>query len=37
LSDVYAMGGTPKTAMNLIAFPVKTMDISILRRIIEGG
>ena len=37
LSDVYAMGGTPKTAMNLVAFPVKDMDISILRRIIQGG
>ena len=37
LSDVYAMGGTPKTAMNLVAFPVKEMDISILRRIIQGG
>jgi selenide,water dikinase len=37
LSDVYAMGGTPKTAMNLVAFPVKTMDIGILRAIIQGG
>ena len=37
LSDVYAMGGEPKTAMNLVAFPLKTMDFSILRRIIEGG
>jgi selenide,water dikinase len=37
LSDVYAMGGTPKTAMNLVAFPVNDMDISILRRIIQGG
>jgi selenide,water dikinase len=37
LSDVYAMGGVPKTAMNLVAFPVKDMDISILRRIIQGG
>ena len=37
LSDVYAMGGTPKTAMNLVAFPVKQMDLSILRRIIQGG
>jgi selenide, water dikinase len=37
LSDVYAMGGTPKTAMNLVAFPVKTMDIGILRQIIQGG
>ncbi|MBW1746493.1 MAG: selenide, water dikinase SelD, partial [Deltaproteobacteria bacterium] len=37
LSDVYAMGGVPKTAMNLVAFPIKEMDISILRKIIQGG
>lgn len=37
LSDVYAMGGVPKTAMNLVAFPLKDMDMSILRRIIQGG
>lgn len=37
LSDVYAMGGVPKTAMNLVAFPAKNMDISVLRKIIEGG
>jgi selenide,water dikinase len=37
LSDVYAMGGTPKTAMNLVAFPVKTMNLEVLRRIIQGG
>lgn len=37
LSDIYAMGGIPKTAMNLVGFPVKEMDISILRRILEGG
>ncbi len=37
LSDVYAMGGVPKTAMNIVAFPAQTMDISILRTIIEGG
>ncbi len=37
LSDVYAMGGVPKTAMNLVAFPIKDMDISILRQIIQGG
>ena len=37
LSDVYAMGGEPITAMNLVAFPTKTMEISFLRRIIEGG
>ena len=27
LSDIYAMGGTPKTAMNLVAFPANDMDI----------
>ena len=37
LSDVYAMGGVPKTAMNLVAFPLKQMDISVLRQIIQGG
>ena len=37
LSDVYAMGGIPKTAMNVVAFPAKTMDIGVLRTIIEGG
>ncbi len=37
LSDVYAMGGTPRTAMNLIAFPIKEMDIAILRQILQGG
>lgn len=37
LSDVYAMGGVPKTAMNIVAFPAKTMDISVLRAVIEGG
>lgn len=37
LSDVYAMGGIPKTAMNLVGFPVKTMPLSVLRDIIAGG
>lgn len=37
LSDVYAMGGEPQTAMNLAAFPIKSMEVSVLRRIIEGG
>lgn len=37
LSDVYAMGAIPKTAMNLVAFPAKDMDISILREILRGG
>jgi selenide,water dikinase len=37
LSDIYAMGGVPKTAMNIVCFPSKQMDISVLRRILEGG
>lgn len=37
LSDIYAMGGIPKTAMNIVAFPAKTMDLSVLRSILEGG
>ena len=37
LSDVYAMGGKPLTAMNIVCFPVKTMDMSILRDILLGG
>ncbi len=37
LSDVYAMGGTPLTAMNLVAFPIKTLPSSILKQILLGG
>jgi len=37
LSDVYAMGGVPITAMNLVAFPIKSMEIEILRDILRGG
>jgi len=37
LSDVYAMGGKPMTAMNVVAFPINTMDRSILREILKGG
>lgn len=37
LSDVYAMGGKPVVAMNIICFPIKKMDISILQEILRGG
>ena len=37
LSDIYAMGGAPLTAMNIICFPIKKMDASVLRKILEGG
>jgi selenide,water dikinase len=37
LSDIYAMGGTPIVAMNIICFPIKKMDISILQEVLRGG
>ena len=37
LSDVYAMGGRPLTAMNIVCFPIKTMDMSVLKEILAGG
>ena len=36
LSDVYAMGGTPKIALNIVAFP-NCLDPSILGDILAGG
>jgi selenide,water dikinase len=35
-SDVYAMGGEPLTAMNLVAFPC-SLDLGVLREILVGG
>ena len=37
LSDVYAMGGRPVTAMNLAFFPSCTLPTSILAAILAGG
>jgi len=37
LSDVYAMGGKPLTAMNIVCFPQKTLAMSILKDILVGG
>jgi selenide,water dikinase len=37
LSDVYAMGGLPLAAMNIVCFPIKTMDREILAEILRGG
>ncbi len=36
LSDVYAMGGTPINALNILAFPQKE-DVSIIKQILSGG
>src|SRR3954465_4881887 len=37
LSDVYAMGGEPLTAMNIVGWPAGKIDISILGDILRGG
>ncbi len=37
LSDVYAMGGVPKTAMNIVAYPVDTLPLTVLQEILAGG
>jgi selenide,water dikinase len=37
LSDIYTMGGKPITALNLVSFPTKKLDIGILKDILRGG
>lgn len=37
LSDVYAMGGKPLTAMNILCYPLKSLDKDILVEILKGG
>ena len=37
LSDVYAMGGQPLTALNIVAFPTKDLPLEVLTRILAGG
>jgi selenide,water dikinase len=37
LSDVYAMGGKPLTAMNVVAFPLEELGGDVLREILRGG
>jgi selenide,water dikinase len=37
LSDVYAMGGRPLAALNLVMFPSKKLDLAILKEILRGG
>jgi len=37
LSDIYAMGGKPLTAMNIVCFPIKEVSKDILKEILRGG
>jgi len=36
-SDVYAMGGRPVTALNLVGWPVDELPLELLSRVLEGG
>ncbi len=37
ISDVYSMGGKPLTALNVVMFPSKQLDMGMLRDILRGG
>jgi selenide,water dikinase len=37
LSDIYAMGGEPLSALNLVAFPLERLGPEVLREILRGG
>src|SRR3954462_7900071 len=37
LSDIYAMGGVPVSALNLVAYPLATLGSDILAEILLGG
>ena len=37
ISDVYSMGGVPLTALNVVMFPSKHLDMGYLKEILKGG
>lgn len=37
ISDVYSMGGKPVTALNVVMFPSKHLDMGFLKDILRGG
>lgn len=37
ISDVYSMGGKPITALNVVMFPSKQLDMGVLKEILRGG
>ena len=37
ISDIYSMGGRPLTALNVVMFPAKHLDMGLLKEILHGG
>ena len=37
ISDVFAMGGRPIVALNVVGFPTQTLSLDVLKKILEGG
>ncbi len=37
ISDIFAMGGKPFVALNIVGFPIKTLGLDILEQILRGG
>lgn len=37
LSDIYAMGGKPLTALSIIGFPIETMSHKVMNQMLMGG
>jgi selenide,water dikinase len=37
ISDVFAMGGRPLVALNVVGFPTKQLELDVLKKILEGG
>ena len=37
ISDIYSMGGRPLTALNLVMYPSKMLDMGLLKEILRGG
>ncbi|OGD16247.1 MAG: selenide, water dikinase SelD [Candidatus Aminicenantes bacterium RBG_16_66_30] len=37
VSDIYAMGGRPLTALSIIAFPIETLSPRIMNKLLQGG
>ncbi|KAL0489789.1 hypothetical protein AKO1_009266 [Acrasis kona] len=37
LSDIYAMGGTPISCLNIVCFPIRRLPLKVLERVLSGA